>query len=337
MAEAVCEAWRQEKEASFKAAQKAAKMAGFRAIKADLNIVSKNEETLRGLLAAALDSICDSIGRFSPAGKMGIAGLLLIVFIAVFAPFVTFYDPSAISGMSLEPPGPDHILGTDELGMDIWSQICYGTRMSLVIGLAVAMISGVGGGFLGLMAGYMGGNWDKVLLRTIDITMALPSFPLLIVIAAFLNPSILNVILVLVFLSWAKPARVVRSQALAMKKQQYIISARLYGAGPVYIIRRHIMPEALPLIFVSILNISSYAIVAESGLAFLGLGDPTSKSWGMMLHYATSFRSIYFTPYWQWWLMPPLIALIFLLLCLAFIGRDMERIVDPRLRSRGGQ
>jgi peptide/nickel transport system permease protein len=282
-----------------------------------------------------LNSIRGAVERFTTAGKMGVVGLLFMIFIAVFAPFVTFYEPSAISGRSLEPPGPEHILGTDELGMDIWSQICYGARMSLVIGLAVALISGVGGGFLGLMAGYIGGNWDKLLLRIIDLTMALPSFPLLIVIAAFLNPSITNVILVLVFLSWAKPARVVRSQALAMKKQQYIISARLHGAGPSYIIRKHIMPEAMPLIFVSILNISSYAIVAESGLAFLGLGDPTSKSWGMMLHYATSFRSIYFTPYWQWWLMPPLIALILLLLSLAFIGRDMERIVDPRLRLKG--
>ncbi len=282
-----------------------------------------------------LNSIRGAVERFTTAGKMGVVGLLFMIFIAVFAPFVTFYEPSAISGRSLEPPGPVHILGTDELGMDIWSQICYGARMSLAIGLAVALISGVGGGFLGLMAGYIGGNWDKALLRTIDLTMALPSFPLLIVIAAFLNPSIVNVILVLVFLSWAKPARVVRSQALSMKKQQYIISARLHGAGPSYIIRKHIMPEAMPLIFVSILNISSYAIVAESGLAFLGLGDPTSKSWGMMLHYATSFRSIYFTPYWQWWLMPPLIALILLLLSLAFIGRDMERIVDPRLRLKG--
>jgi peptide/nickel transport system permease protein len=199
----------------------------------------------------------------------------------------------------------------------------------------VALISGVGGGTLGLLGGYLGGNWDRVLLRAIDITMALPSFPLLIVIAAFLNPSILNVILALVFLSWAKPARIVRSSALAMKKQHYIISARLNGASPSYIIRRHIMPEVLPVLFVSILNIASYAIVAESGLAFLGLGDPTSKSWGMMLHYSTSFRSIYFTPYWQWWLIPPLVALIFLLLCLAFIGRDMERVIDPKLRMGG--
>jgi peptide/nickel transport system permease protein len=266
---------------------------------------------------------------------MALVGLLLIVFVAIFAPFVTMYEPSAISGGSLEPPGPEHILGTDELGMDIWSQICYGARMSLVIGLAVALISGVGGGILGLLGGYMGGNWDLLLLRAIDITMALPSFPLLIVIAAFLNPSIVNVILVLVFLSWAKPARIVRSSALSMKKQQYIISAMLNGAGPSYIIRRHIMPEVLPILFVSILSIASYAIVAESGLAFLGLGDPTSKSWGMMLHYATSFRSIYFTPYWQWWIIPPLIALIFLLLCLAFIGRDMERVIDPKLRMGG--
>jgi peptide/nickel transport system permease protein len=234
--------------------------------------------------------ILDTFGKFTTAGKMGVVGLLAIVFMAAFAPFITVYEPSAISGKSLEPPGPSHILGTDELGMDIWSQISYGARMSLVIGLAVALISGLGGGALGLLAGYLGGNWDKALLRAIDITMALPSFPLLIVIAAFLNPSIVNVILVLVLLSWAKPARIVRSSALA--------------------------------------------IVAESGLAFLGLGDPTSKSWGMMLHYATSFRSIYFTPYWQWWLIPPLMALIFLLLCLAFIGRDMERIVDPRLRTK---
>ncbi|HPW73425.1 MAG: ABC transporter permease [Methanothrix sp.] len=282
-----------------------------------------------------IGSMLCTFGKFTMAGKITLLGLLLIVFVAVFAPFITIYEPSAISGGSLEPPGPEHILGTDELGMDIWSQICYGARMSLIIGLAVALISGVGGGALGLLGGYLGGNWDRVLLRAIDITMALPSFPLLIVIAAFLNPSILNVILALVFLSWAKPARIVRSSALAMKKQHYIISARLNGASPSYIIRRHIMPEVLPVLFVSILNIASYAIVAESGLAFLGLGDPTSKSWGMMLHYSTSFRSIYFTPYWQWWLIPPLVALIFLLLCLAFIGRDMERVIDPKLRMGG--
>jgi peptide/nickel transport system permease protein len=281
----------------------------------------------------AVRSARDIVGKFTITGKIGLAGIALIFLVAVFAPLVTFYGPTAIAGKSLEAPGPSHILGCDELGMDIWSQICYGARMSLVIGLAVALISGLGGGVLGILAGYVGGIWDMLLLRAIDITLALPNFPLLIVIAAFLNPSIVNVILVLVLFSWAKPARIARSQTLALKRQKYVVSARLHGAGPGYVIRKHLVPEVLPLIFVSIVNLSSYAIVAESGLAFLGLGDPTSKSWGMMLYYASHFRSIYYTPYWQWWLIPPLVALIFLLLCLAFIGRDLERVVDPKLRK----
>ncbi len=279
-------------------------------------------------------SAIDIVYRFTVLGKAGVAGIVLIILMAALAPLITFYGPTAISGKSLEAPGPSHVLGTDELGMDIWSQICYGARMSLVIGLAVALISGLGGGVLGILAGYVGGVWDTLLLRAIDITLALPGFPLLVVIAAFLGPSIVNVILALVLFSWAKPARIARSQALAMKKQKYVVSARLHGAGPAYIIRKHLLPEILPLVFVSIVNLASYAIVAESGLAFLGLGDPTSKSWGMMLYYATHFRSIYFTPYWQWWLIPPLAALIFLLLCLAFIGRDLERVVDPKIMNR---
>ncbi|WP_174590315.1 ABC transporter permease [Methanocella conradii] len=289
----------------------------------------------KSVASGPIKSAIDIINRFTIPGKVGVAGIIIIVLMAALAPFITFYGPSEISGKSLEPPGPSHILGTDELGMDVWSQLCYGARMSLVIGLAVALIAGLGGGALGILAGYVGGIWDALLLRAIDITLALPNFPLLIVIAAFLGPNIVNVILVLVLFSWAKPARIARSQTLAMKKQKYVISARLYGASPLYIIRRHLLPEVLPLIFVSIVNLSSYAIVAESGLAFLGLGDPTSKSWGMMLYYATHFRSIYFTPYWQWWLIPPLVALIFLLLCLAFIGRDLERVVDPKLRKKG--
>ncbi|WP_243685396.1 ABC transporter permease [Methanosarcina barkeri] len=253
---------------------------------------------------------------------------------AVFAPVITIYPPQKITGDSLEPPGPGHILGTDELGLDIWSQICYGARMSLTIGLAVAVIAGFGGGALGILAGYIGGHVDQGLMRVIDVTMALPSFPLLIVISAFLGPSILNVILILVIFSWAKPARIARSQTLSLKNNNYIIAARNYGAKPFYLLRRHIFPEVLPVLFVLVIGISSHAIIAEAGLAFLGLGDPTSKSWGMMLNHATSFRSIYFTPYWKWWLLPPLFMLIFLLLCLAFISRDMERILDPILKIK---
>jgi len=281
-------------------------------------------------------SLAKGFSKFSFEGKIGILGILLIILMAVFAPVITIYSPQKITGDSLEAPDSEHILGTDELGMDIWSQICYGARMSLTIGLAVALISGFGGGALGILAGYIGGRVDEGLMRIIDVTMALPSFPLLIVISAFLGPSILNVIFILVLFSWAKPARIARSQTLSIKKNSYIIAARNYGAKPFYLLWRHILPEVLPVLFVLILGISSHAIIAEAGLAFLGLGDPTSKSWGMMLNHATSFRSIYFTPYWKWWLLPPLFMLIFLLLCLAYISRDAERILDPKLRIKKG-
>ncbi|MBP2134406.1 peptide/nickel transport system permease protein [Methanomicrobium sp. W14] len=283
-------------------------------------------------------SFKSTFSKFSIEGKIGVAGLFLIVMMAVFAPLITVYPPDKITGDSLESPDPGHVLGTDELGMDIWSQVCYGARMSLTIGLAVAFIAGFGGGALGILAGYRGGIFDEVLMRVIDVTMALPSLPLLIVISAFLGPSIVNVIIILVLFSWAKPARLARSQTLSIKKNSYIVSARMFGAKPFYLLRKHIFPEVLPILLVLIIGISSHAIVAETGLAFLGLGDPTSKSWGMMINYATSFRSIYFTPYWQWWLLPPLFMLIFLLLCLAFISRDMERVLDPKLlRKTGGK
>ena len=278
----------------------------------------------------------DVISKFSLEGKIGLCGIALIVMVAVFAPFLSAYPPGKITGGSLESPGADHPLGTDELGMDIWSQICYGARMSLFIGLAVACIAGLGGGALGILAGYLGGAADQVVMRTVDVIMALPAFPLLIVISAFMGPNIFNVIFVLVLFSWAKPARIARSQTLTIKNNAYITAARNYGATPFYLLRRHILPEVFPILFVLIIGITSYAIMAETGLAFLGLGDPTAKSWGMMLHYATSFRSIYFTPYWQWWLLPPLAALIVLLLCLAFVGRDLEQVLDPRIRQNRG-
>lgn len=280
-------------------------------------------------------SVRKTFGMFTLEGKIGIMGLVLVVVIALLAPILTPYAPGKITGDSLESPNADHPLGTDELGMDIWSQICYGARMSLFIGIAVALLSGIGGGSLGILAGYLGGRVDQVMMRTIDITMSLPSFPLLIVISAFLGPSIMNVVLILVLFNWAKPARIARSQTLSLKTRGYIIAAQNFGASPQYILWRHILPEILPVLLIFIISISSHAIIAETGLAFLGLGDPTSKSWGMMLNNATGFRSIYFTPYWQWWLLPPLFALISLLLCLAFISRDLEQVLDPRLRRKG--
>ena len=206
--------------------------------------------------------------------------------------------------------------------------------MSLLIGLVVASVAGFGGGHRYTRC-LQGGLADQILMRVIDVTMALPSLPLLIVISAFMGPSIANVIFILIlWLGTTGPHRPV-SDALGkdpcLHRRCPQLRGRFLGNAP----EAHI-PEVLPKLFVLVIGITSHAIVAEAGLAILGLGDPTSKSWGMMLNYATSFRSIYFTPYWQWWLIPPLVALIALLLCLAFIGRDLERVLDPKLRARRG-
>lgn len=278
--------------------------------------------------------MCKFLKKFkdlSPLGKLSACVVLFIVFIAVFAPFITVHSHKLTSGIPLSPPGKEHFLGTDELGIDLWSQICYGARISLVVGVLTATLAAFGGGVIGILAGYIGGWTDKIIMRLIDIMMVLPEFPVLLVLAAFLGPSLLNIVLVLAVFSWVAPARIVRSQVLMLKQQCYIKSAETYGAGAFYLIRRHFLPEVFPLIAVNMIKLTGRAIVSEAGLSFLGLGDPTSKSWGLIIHYATSFRGIYYTNFWKWWLLFPWMALTLTVLSLAFISRDLERIVDPRL------
>jgi len=226
-------------------------------------------------------------------------------------------------------------MGTDELGVDLWAQICHGARISLVIGLGTALTAGLGGGLAGILAGYAGGRVDTVLMRLVDIILVLPDLPVMIVLAAFFGPSLTTIVLVLSCFSWVHTARIVRSRILILKQRQYIRAAALCGAGPWYLIRRHFLPEIFPLAAVSMIRLTGRAIVAEAGLSFLGLGDPTSRSWGMILHHATSFPGIYYTRFWLWWLVFPWLALTLMVVSLALVGRDMEAITDPRL-GKGG-
>ncbi|NCC67279.1 MAG: ABC transporter permease [Clostridia bacterium] len=271
------------------------------------------------------------INGLSLLGKLSLCVIVFTIIIAIFAPWVTAYSHKLTSGVPLSSPGDGHIMGTDELGIDLWSQICYGARVSLLVGIFTAALAAVGGGIIGILAGYLGGWVDKVIMRLIDIMMVLPDFPIMMVLAAFLGPSLLNIVLVLALFSWVTPARIVRSQVLMLKQQCYIKSAETYGASAWYLIRRHFLPEVFPLIAVNMIRLTGRAIVSEAGLSFLGLGDPTSKSWGLIIHYATSFQGIYYTDFWKWWLLFPWMALTLMVLSLAFISRDMERIVDPRI------
>lgn len=262
--------------------------------------------------------------RFSFFGKVSMVIVGAMICMALLAPWIASHPPDRSAGPALEPPGKTHLLGTDELGYDLFSQICHGARVSLIVGIGTALLAGLGGGIVGMIAGYRGGWIDKMVMRVIDIMIILPDLPVMIVLAAFLGPSTGTIIAVLALFSWVFTARIVRSQVLSLKKRLYIKSAELHGAGTLYLIRVHFLPEIFPLIAVSMIRLSGRAIVAEAALSFLGLGDPSSRSWGRIIHHATHFSGIYYTDYWTWWLLYPWLALTLLVSALAFIGRDLE-------------
>jgi peptide/nickel transport system permease protein len=224
-------------------------------------------------------------------------------------------------------------MGTDDLGVDIWAQVCFGARISLLVGIGTALLAGLGGALAGILAGYCGGWVDRILMRLIDILLVLPDLPVMIVLAAFFGPSVWTVIGVLSAFSWVFTARIVRARVLSLKQRRFIQAAETYGAGPLYLMRRHFLPEIFPLVAVGMIRLAGRAIVAEAGLSFLGLGDPTSRSWGFILHHALSFPGIYYTAFWKWWLLFPWLALTLVVLALALIGKDFENIADPRMRS----
>ncbi len=278
-----------------------------------------------------LVKIVERVKEFSLPGKASLVVILVFLLVAILAPYISIHPHNISSGPPLLPPGGGHPLGTDELGIDLWAQICYGARVSLLVGFGTALLAALGGGLIGIVSGYLGGWPDKVLMRLIDIMIILPDLPVMIVLAAFFGPSLLNIILVLALFSWVFPARIVRSQILMLKERSYIKSAETYGAGVWYLMWKHFLPEVFPLVAVNMIRLSGRAIVAEAGLSFLGLGDPTSKSWGLIIHHATNFKGIYYTDFWKWWLLYPWLALIIMVISLAFISRELERMVDPRM------
>ncbi len=276
--------------------------------------------------------IVERLKEFSLPGKAGLVVFLVVLLAAILSPYISIHPPNVSSGPPLSPPGIGHPLGTDELGVDLWAQICYGARVSLLVGFGTALLAALGGGLVGIVSGYLGGWADKVLMRLIDMMIILPDLPVMIVLAAFFGPSVLNIVLVLALFSWIFPARIVRSQILMVKERGYIKSAETYGASVWYLMWKHFLPEVFPLVAVNMIRLSGRAIVAEASLSFLGLGDPTSKSWGLILHHAISFKGIYYTDFWKWWLLYPWLALTIVVIALAFISRELERMVDPRLR-----
>jgi peptide/nickel transport system permease protein len=270
----------------------------------------------------------------NPMGVTGAVMLLIVVLVAALAPWIAPYDPQERVQVEpddvLAPPDAQHLLGRDDAGKDVLSLLIYGARVSLIVGFTASFMSMVIGTTIGLIAGYHGGRVGNTLMRLVDFLMVIPDLPLMLVIIAVMGRGLLNIILVIGLLGWTYTARLVRSQVLSVKERQYVLRARAIGASNSRIILRHVFPQVLPLVIAQAVLDISVAILAESSLAFLGLGDPTLVSWGMMLNFA--FERAVSRGAW-WFLLPPGFAIVWVSLSLILIGNTLDQIVNPRLRT----
>jgi len=269
-------------------------------------------------------------------GKIQWAGIVLlaaIVILAVFAPLFTPFAPRALSCEPFEKPSWTHLLGCDDAGHDIFSQVLYGARVSLFIGLVVAVISTVIATALAVMVGVYGKWVDSVVMRIVDVVLALPFMPLVIVLGVYFGASIQTQIFVIACVMWVSPLRELRSQILALRSAGYVEASRAMGAGASFVGRKHLLPELAPLIVPQFIRIAHAAILVETSLSFLGLGDPLQNSWGSILFHANA-RAAFLTGAWVNWIMPPGVAISLTMLALAFIGFGYDGSLAPRLKAR---
>jgi peptide/nickel transport system permease protein len=265
-------------------------------------------------------------------GQFGLAVLGFFIFLAIFGEAIAPDDPEASSLDVLAAPSSDHWLGTTESGADVLSQVLAGARISIVVGFAAAIISALLGSTVGLLSGYFGGWTDRILDALENWFLVIPTLPLMIVLARLLDPSLTVLILVIGLTSWAGTGRIVRAQVLTLRERAFVERARALGASDWYILKTHILPNTLPLIFAGTVLIVAVAILSEAALAFLGLGDPTSISWGTMLENA--FASGAPSAEAWWYVVPPGLCITILVLAIAILGYLFEEYINPRLQEQ---
>ncbi len=250
---------------------------------------------------------------------LGAIGLGLVVALAVAGPFVWRVDPMAMSPDRFVPPGAAHPMGTDDLGRDVLARVVVGARISLRIGLLAAAIATVLGSAFGAIAGYFSGAVDEGLMRVAEVFQVIPRFLLAIVIVALFGAGLSKIVLVIGFLSWPGTARIIRSRFLVLRREEFVLAAIVSGASTSRVIFRHIMPSVLALLVTSAFLQMGAAILVESFLSFLGLGDPAQPSWGMLLQQAQLYlRS-------AWWMTTfPGVALALTIFSLNLLGDGLS-------------
>lgn len=276
--------------------------------------------------------------RLAAASRLGLLGLMVFtiwVGVALLAPVLAPHAPlekhydAAQRLMKLHPPSRAHWLGTTVLGRDVFSQLIWGTRPALIIGLSTAIGVILIGVNIGLIAGYYGGWIDHLLMRITDIFMGVPFLPFIIVVLSLTEPSMFTIIFAMMIIMWRSTARVIRSQVLSLRERPFVDAARISGAGSLKIIYYEIAPNIFPIALVNVAFALAWAIITEASIGFLGFGDPDVLSWGTIIYRAFASEMSYKA--W-WWVIPPGAAIMILVTSVYFIGRAYEEMINPRLK-----
>ena len=270
--------------------------------------------------------------------RTGVAGLcVLVVFalVAIFAPVLADHDGTLVTkatGAVLAPPSSSYWLGTDQSGRSVLTLLIWGARVSLLVGLFATLISMVLGTVLGIASGFLGGWVGSLLFRLTEWFLVVPFVPFALVLATLLGGSLYTIGFVIGVTSWPGTALLIRAQTLSIRNRPYMERAQVLGAGNLHQMRRHILPNVMPMVFANTTLTVAGAILAETTLSFLGLGDPSRVSWGTMLDQAFSNGALTLGAWW--FLFPPGICVILVVLSFTLVGQALEEIFNPRLRDR---
>jgi peptide/nickel transport system permease protein len=268
--------------------------------------------------------------RESRQAQIGLAVLLLFVILAFLAPWIEPYDVHTRVGPIYAPPSIHHPFGLDDGGIDMLSLLIQGGRISMIVGFAATLVAMVIGGGIGLVAGYFGGWADGVLMRITDYFIVIPDLPLAIIVAAVWGASLTHLIFVIALLLWTTTARIVRAQVKSVRERVYVKRSRSLGASDLRIIFRHVLPQIGPLLIANTVLTVAVAIFDETALAFLGLGDPTSITWGNIIEFAFLRTAISSGAWWA--VIPAGLCVALMIMACFWLGQAIEDALNPRLK-----
>jgi peptide/nickel transport system permease protein len=278
-------------------------------------------------------------GRFGRVGELlfgskqamlGTIILIIFIVVAVFAPVLEPYSTTQQTGPVYAPPSSQHWLGTDDGGIDILSELIQGARVSLIVGFAAAAVAMGIGGVIGIISGYYGGRTDIALMRVTDYFLVIPDVPLMIVAAAIFGHNLSNIVLIIGIIYWTSTARLIRAQVKSLRERVYVKRARSLGASHKRLIWHHILPQVTPLVVANTVLMVATAIFAETYISFLGLGDPSTISWGKLIENSLTGGAIFHSAWWA--VIPPGLCVTVVILACTMVGQSVEDALNPRLK-----